>query len=92
MAIVFFALENLTFLAKIRIYIPECTEEEGGGSTSLGNIPKKSFFLVLPLQSHLIQTFPFCKALSLQLQLIVSSALRYNKFLTDGASVIRWCC
>ena len=40
-------------------------------------------------QSHLIQTFPFCKALSLQLQLIVSSALRYNKFLTDGASSIR---
>ena len=36
MAIVFFALENLTFLAKIRIYIPECTEEEGGGEPQFG--------------------------------------------------------
>ena len=36
MAIVFFALENLTFLAKIRIYIPECTEEEGGGEHQFG--------------------------------------------------------
>ena len=29
-------------LAKIHIFIPKCTEGEGGGST--GNIPKKTFF------------------------------------------------
>ena len=30
------------FLAKIHIFIPKCTA--GGGSTGLGNIPKKHFF------------------------------------------------
>ena len=34
-------------LAKIHIFIPICTEE-GGGSTGLGNIPKKHFFDCFP--------------------------------------------
>ena len=42
MAIVF-GFENPTFLAKIHIFIPKCTE--GGGSTGLENIPKKYQFL-----------------------------------------------
>ena len=42
MAIVF-CLENPTFLAKSKIWIPKCTE--GGGSTGLENIPKKYQFL-----------------------------------------------
>ena len=39
-------------LAKVHIFSPKCTKE-GGGSTGLGIIPKKTttFFLVLPL-SH----------------------------------------
>ena len=37
-------------LAKIHIIIPKCTEEGGrGGSTGLGNIPKKTLFLVASL-------------------------------------------
>ena len=39
MAIVF-GLENPTCFAKSDFCIPECTEG-GGGSTGLGNIPKK---------------------------------------------------
>ena len=39
-----FGLENLNFLAKIHIFIPKCTEEEGGKSNGLGNVPKNFFF------------------------------------------------
>ena len=31
-------------LAKIHIFIPKCTEAGWGGSTGLGNIPKKKYF------------------------------------------------
>ena len=46
MAIVF-GLENPTFLAKIHIIIPKCTEEEEEeeeGGLGLGIIPKKNNF------------------------------------------------
>ena len=33
-------------LAKIHIFIPKCTEGEGGGSSGLGNIPKKTILQV----------------------------------------------
>ena len=39
-------------LAKIHNFIPKSTEG-GGDSTGLGNIPKKTFFGVLPLQQRL---------------------------------------
>ena len=39
----FFGLQNPTFLAKIHIFIPKCTEGEGG-STGWGIIPEKFFF------------------------------------------------
>ena len=47
MAIAFILFLNL---ANIRIFIPKCTKEGGGGmSTGLRNIPKKrTIFLVLP--------------------------------------------
>ena len=36
-------------LAKIHIFIPKCTEGEGGGSTGLGNIAKKTCFFTASL-------------------------------------------
>ena len=50
MAIVFGHEIHILILnfAKIQIFIPKSTEG-GGGSTGLGNIPKKTFFWVLPL-------------------------------------------
>ena len=62
MAIVF-GLENLTFLAKCHIFIPKCTEGDGGGgggATGLGNVPRK-YFLLLPSVYLEIQMSLFAK-------------------------------
>ena len=49
-----FGNENHIFfllnLAKIHIFVPKCTE--GGGSTGIGNIPKKNKTMFLLLPSH----------------------------------------
>ena len=56
MAIVF-SLETPTLLAKSDIFIPKFTAGEGGGgSTGLGNIPKKFQFFLVPLLSGIVRS------------------------------------
>ena len=52
-----FGLENPTFLAKIHIFIPECTEGVGG-STGLGIITKKYHFFTSSLSAGYLGTPP----------------------------------
>ena len=51
------ANKKTTFSAKINIGSPKCTEEEGGGVTSLGLSPKIYLFLVLPYLTILFVWF-----------------------------------